>query len=1220
MAGESPIHRRIVESMLDGLWVVDGCARTVFATERVAELLGRTEADVADLTMTDALVEEERADFMARLVELVGGRGDRRGVDRTFLRPDGTRVSLVVSHTTLYDDDGELVGYLHRLADDGRRRSLVTELSRSRSQLADAQSIAHIGSWEVEVEPYQVTWSEQMYALLDLDPSTPAVSPEEYIDRALPQDQGAILDAWHALPDARHPLTVDARFLMRDGSERWMRTVGRVLERDLAGQPVRFGGTVQDIDELKRTEKQLRDAVELNTLMQFMATAANETSSLDVALARLRALLLADDDWVRGTAFSVTGDNLEWRPLAPGDTDRPVQAEYDVAQRALAAGAPVFEDRAVPDRLVVGFPVLASERPVVVVVVTAHASLAHRAVIGSLIAQVTGQLTQVAEREALVAELSRSRSQLAEAQAIAGVGSWEMDARPPNVSTCSEQFYAVLGVDPETWVPGMDAFLARLVEEDRAVLLEAYAAAIADQGEHRVDIRAVMDDGSVRWLRTVGQVLEWAPDGSPVRLGGTIQDINDLKETELQLRDAVELNILMQFIATAANETNTLDEALEKTGELLLAHPDWETGVAFDVTDAGLEFRKVGPREGSPPTAHERDVAERTLAEATPVFEEEVLPQTPMIGFPVVLDDAVRAVVVITAKSPFERHTMLRALVTQVGSQLAEVATREDTARELAEARDLAMAASLAKSEFLATMSHEIRTPLNGVIGLNDLLLRTDLDAHQRQLAEAMQGAGHNLLALISDVLDFSRIEAGGLELEAVAFQPAVAVRGTVELFAPMADAKGVRLDVQVDDSVPDRLEGDPSRFGQVVSNVVANAVKFTHEGSVQVHLSATTSGRDATLRVVVRDTGIGMDAEQLSRIFQPFRQADASTTRNFGGTGLGLAIAHRVAAALGGEIGVESTPAVGSTFWFTGQFCLPETSSRPVARPVVSASGTASGGHVLVVEDNEVNQLVAVGMLEVLGYTSEVAADGAAAAARATAGRFDAVLMDLQMPRLDGFAATRLIRQSEPPGVQVPIIALTASATAGEQERCLAAGMTGFLSKPVSAEALGRVLSEQISGQSAGPTPAAAAPIIGPRVGRVLVPVPAVKAAATLDPGRLDELAEMGAASFPLIQRAIDHFVDDAADNAGRLRDELAAGDAAVLRSTAHRLKGSAANLGALRVAELALELELAAENGRLAEAGPLVDEIDAALVDACAALRDYRFEAGAVDEACTA
>jgi CheY-like chemotaxis protein len=359
------------------------------------------------------------------------------------------------------------------------------------------------------------------------------------------------------------------------------------------------------------------------------------------------------------------------------------------------------------------------------------------------------------------------------------------------------------------------------------------------------------------------------------------------------------------------------------------------------------------------------------------------------------------------------------------------------------------------------------------------------------------------------------------------------------------------------------------------------------------------------TLRVAVRDTGIGMDADQRGRIFQPFRQADASTTRNFGGTGLGLAIAQRLASALGGRIGVASEPGEGSTFWFTSRFRLPSVLKATTIRTPSRTSDDRPGGHVLVVEDNEVNQLVAVGMLEVLGYSSEVVGDGAAAAARAAGGGFDAVLMDLQMPRLDGYAATRLIRQAEGSGPHVPIIALTASVTTGESERCLAAGMTGFLAKPIDADSLGRVLAEQIGGEPpevrAGAQGKLPADVTSDPIGP----------AATLDVRRLEELAEMGTEALPLVQRAIDNFVAAMDPTVEELRAALADEDAVRLRSVAHRLKGSAANLGAARVSELALELELLAEDSLLGPAAQTIDALAAEGGVACTALTGYRLEA---------
>jgi signal transduction histidine kinase/DNA-binding NarL/FixJ family response regulator/HPt (histidine-containing phosphotransfer) domain-containing protein len=811
------------------------------------------------------------------------------------------------------------------------------------------------------------------------------------------------------------------------------------------------------------------------------------------------------------------------------------------------------------------------------------------------------RLTDDRGRLDLIDQLRRSESTLADAQAIAGVGSWEVDVRRDE-ATWSQQLYVLLGLDPATFVPSVDGYFAMMLPGDRERVLADFEALQREPGERSADGRIRRSDGAVRWVRAVGQVLEWAEDGTPLRIGGTVQDIDDLKQTELQLRDAVELNTLMQVMATAANETNTLDEALTRLRDLLLAHHDWQRAVAFTCAPAGLAPLDVG---GTPAaaTALERRVAERALAARGTVFEEQARPQAPMIGFPVLVDRAPVVVNVITARSPFERHEMLRSLALQVAGQLAQVAAREAVSVELAAARDAAMEASRAKSDFLATMSHEIRTPLNGVIGLNDLLLRSDLDDRQLQLAQGIEGAGRALLVLINDILDFSKIEAGELELESVEFRVRPAMQRVLDLFAPAAAEKAISMVLDVADDVPDRLVGDPGRFAQVLSNLVSNAVKFTDAGQVEVRAmvhredSGVPSG--PALRVVVTDTGIGMHADQLERVFQPFRQADASTTRTFGGTGLGLAISRRLAAALEGDLGVSSTPGEGSSFWFTARFGSARSRGPGDRGRHPDAPTAGRTGHVLVVEDNDVNQLVAVGMLEALGFTAEVAADGESGAREALSGRYDAVLMDLQMPRVDGFTSARRIRASEPAGVRVPIIAVTASATEGERKRCLAVGMDGFLSKPISLERLDALLHDHLAVPPADRAPAS----------RPSRPVPTAGAGTpALDTSRLDELAEMGEEALPLIQRAVDNFIAGAAEQVAALRMAVVAGDAAGLRSAAHRLKGSALNLGALQVADHALALEETCTSGRLDDAGPLLDRLESALDEAIEALRGLR------------
>ena len=603
----------------------------------------------------------------------------------------------------------------------------------------------------------------------------------------------------------------------------------------------------------------------------------------------------------------------------------------------------------------------------------------------------------------------------------------------------------------------------------------------------------------------------------------------------------------------------------------------------------------------------EWEAARRAVLAGGTVFEQEARPQTPSIAFVVKFDDQPRVVVVITAASPFERHEMLLALCDQVADQLGRVAERERAAEQLAAARDAAMEASRLKSEFLATMSHEIRTPLNGVIGLNELLQRTDLTDDQRRLAEGVQGAGRALLGVINDILDFSKIEAGELELEEVDFEVRRVFEQAWAILAESAHDKGIELSVEVEDGVPARLVGDPTRLGQVLSNLLSNAIKFTSFGRVVVRAYVDARDDDEVLLAVeVSDTGIGIRRDQLERLFEPFRQADASTTRTFGGTGLGLAISRQLVTAIGGDIGVRSEPGEGSTFWFTARYRLAGNGRPGVRRLEAVHPGHGDDerqGHVLLVEDNEVNQLVAVGFLETLGYSADVAGNGEEAVAMATRAptRYDAVLMDLQMPVLDGFAATRQIRAAETAGRRVPIIAMTASAFEGEREKCLAAGMDDFLTKPVDRVRLSSVLRAHAAPGGAQPLPEAPEP----------VPEPVSESAAggtpLLDPSRIEELLEMGEGAAVLVKRAVDNFVSRTPETLAELHAAVVACDAEALRAGAHKLKGSALNLGALRVAEVSLALEELGREGSPAEGSPLLDDLEESLHDAAVALQPY-------------
>jgi signal transduction histidine kinase/ActR/RegA family two-component response regulator len=406
--------------------------------------------------------------------------------------------------------------------------------------------------------------------------------------------------------------------------------------------------------------------------------------------------------------------------------------------------------------------------------------------------------------------------------------------------------------------------------------------------------------------------------------------------------------------------------------------------------------------------------------------------------------------------------TMGRRIHTEYWGQLTSRELLRVRAEELARAKDAAEAADRAKSRFLANISHELRTPMNGVIGMTSLVLETPLDQTQKEMIEVARSSANSLLSLLNELLDLAKIEAGRMEMESVPVDVRRLVGDAVKSFYSQAIARKIELRAKIDPAVPAAVESDPLRLRQVLVNLIGNAIKFTHEGSVTICVSREIdlpAPDSILLRFDVCDTGIGIPFDKQSNIFEAFAQADASTTRRYGGTGLGLAIAARILNLLGGRIWLESEPGKGSTFSFN----VPvregvaaghdDTASQPVthaARPL----------RVLLAEDNPVNQIVAVKMLESWGHSAVIAPDGMAAIREYESARFDVVLMDVHMPDLSGLEATRRIRALESVlGVRTPVVAMTASAMKEDRQACLEAGMDDYLSKPVAMAELKKIL-----------------------------------------------------------------------------------------------------------------------------------------------------------------
>jgi two-component system sensor histidine kinase/response regulator len=878
------------------------------------------------------------------------------------------------------------------------------------------------------------------------------------------------------------------------------------------------------------------------------------------------------------------------------------------------------------------------------------------------------------------------------AQVAGGVGVFDLDLRSRQI-TGTPLFFELIGLPGDAGPLPREHWLSSIHPGDLESFVDQFAAAGASGGDYDTEYRSLQVDGGVRWLASRGSVLVDG-DGEPTHVIGTLTDVTLRKNLESRLRETAE----SLHIAEMAAGVGTFD--YQPGRNLWVSSANYHELLGIDPPSA------AHPRDGLLARVHPSD---RERVSRAP-YETSGPSARYRCEYRILRDDG--GVRWIGEKAHVTRDKT--GELTRLVGAVVDITELKAAEQALVEARLAAEAASRAKSSFLANVSHEIRTPMNGVIGMAQILADTTLDPAQREYLDIIQSSAKSLLSLINDVLDLSKIEADRLELETVEFDVRDVVYETVAAAALQGAMKGIEMIVDIEADIALTLRGDPGRLRQIIVNLIGNAFKFTHEGHVALRIGSTAleDGRIG-VRVEVSDTGIGIPADRLGRLFNTFSQIDSSTTRHYGGSGLGLSIVKRLAELMGGTVGVTSEPGKGSQFWVTlnlergadigrdravgagrrilivddigasrasiatklsifgyasvavagvdaaletlahdadfhlvladelmplkggrellkalradrrlarlplvlmslygseapesaGQAPQPDAvvlkptrgavlaeiigrvlsgaAPKAIEAPLAAAPDPAfAGARILLVEDNPVNQRVAQRMLEKLAAQVTLANNGAEALERCVDTRFDAILMDCQMPVMDGFTAARRIREAERARGEkrVPIIALTANVMSEDRERCLAAGMDEHLGKPIESAKLIDCLARHL------------------KKVRDEAPPP-------VDVAALRELTG-GDAEFE--RELTEIFIASGDQNLRDIRAALRVQDLETIGKRAHTLKGASANIQASSLSAAAADLERAAKAKKFAEVERLVQKLSDRLQAVNAQLRE--------------
>jgi PAS domain S-box-containing protein len=672
---------------------------------------------------------------------------------------------------------------------------------------------------------------------------------------------------------------------------------------------------------------------------------------------------------------------------------------------------------------------------------------------------------ELSERKRVEESLRKSEASLANAQRIAHVGNWEWDI-VKNTLWWSDETYRIFGLIRQTFAATYEAFLDSVHPGDREFVKKSVNESIYEKKPNNIDYRIILPDGSIRFVHGQGEV-SFDNTGKAIQMNGTVQDITERKKAEEELQEYSNFN--QTLVGSLPFGMDIVDEE----GNILYVSEKFETL---------LGKKAIGEKCWNIYRDSKKQCGNCCLKEGMRTGKTETIESEGILGGKVFQITQV-SLVYKGKKAHLEIFNDITGLK-QIGEELQlrhkellqyyeelEIQKKnvEEKNNELENAKKLADEASRAKGEFLANMSHEIRTPMNGVIGMNDLLLDTELTREQHDYAETIRNCANSLLSIINDILDFSKIESGKLEMENIDFDLRIAVEGTIDFLVIGSEKKGLEFSCFIDPDVPLLLRGDPGRLRQVLINLANNAIKFTKDGEVAISITLDKeTDSHATLRFAVRDTGIGIPAGRIKKLFQSFSQVDSSTTRMYGGTGLGLAISKQLAAMMGGQIGVESEEGKGSTFWFT--VILEKQPS--VRQRVPYEHGVIENMRVMVVDDNHTNRRIFRAYLESWRCRVEEAASAEEAMKKIReaineGNPFLIALLDRCMPKVDGESLCKEIK-ADAQLKDLILVMLTSVGMRGDAEYFKRLGFAAYLLKPVKQSQLLECL-RIITGKTAG-------------------------------------------------------------------------------------------------------------------------------------------------------